>query len=147
MPGNRADVLRAVHTTLATYEPLRAYLKHVKTATSIAAGARIVGDDIRIDDIPIPIVILSFAGGDASSPTRELATWLLDATIYATTVFQAAEVLDRIEDCAVTWSRDDTLDQPLNRFRVTGHERLDAVGPAGRLIAVRVNLEASWISN
>jgi len=144
--GNRANVLRAVHTTLANHEALRSYLKHTKGAQSIAAGARILGDDIRIDDLPVPALILSFAGGDAIEPSRELATWLLDATIYATTVFQAAEVLDRVEDLAATWHRDPTLSQPLTRFRVTGHERLDAVGPAGRLIAVRVNLEVSWIS-
>ncbi len=147
MAGSRANVLRAVHTTLATFEPLRSYLKHQVGAVSLKAGARIIGDDIRIDDLPVPIVILSFAGGDAILPTRELPIWLLDATIYATTVFEAAEVLDRVEACAVNWTRDPTLTQPLTRFRVTGHERLDAVGPAGRLIAVRVNLEVSWLPN
>lgn len=146
MPGNRAAVLRAVHTTLAKHEPLRSYLKHQLGATTLRAGARIIGDDVRIDDLPVPILILSFAGGDALLPTRELATWLLDATIYALDVFQAAEVLDRVEACATDWTRDPTVTQPLTRFRVTGHERLDAVGPAGRLIAVRVNLEVSWIS-
>lgn len=147
MAGNRANVLRAVHTTLATFEPLRSYLKHQAGAVSLKAGARIIGDDVRIDDLPIPALVLSFAGGDAIEPTRELATWLLDATAYATDVFQAAEILDRVEACATSWTRDSTLTPPLTRFRVTGHERLDAVGPAGRLIAVRVNLEVSWISN
>lgn len=147
MAGNRANVLRAVHSTLASNAPLRTYLGHQLGAQSIGAGARILGDDIRIDDLPVPALILSFAGGDAIEPSRELATWLLDATIYAATIFQAAEVLDRVEDIAATWHRDPALTQPLTRFRVTGHERLDAVGPAGRLIAVRVNLEVSWISN
>lgn len=147
MPGSRAAVLRAVHTTLATYVPLASYLKHQVGAVSLKAGARIIGDDTRIDDLPVPIVILSFSGGDAIEPTRELATWLLDATIYATTVFEAAEVLDRVEACTTNWTRDPGLTQPLTRFRVTGHERLDAVGPAGRLLAVRVNLEVSWLPN
>lgn len=147
MAGDRANALRAIHTTLANYEPLRSYLGHTKGAQSIAAGARIIGDDTRIDDLPIPSIILSIGTGDAVAPAREFTTWFLVATIYAGTVFQAAEVLDRLEAAAVNWSHDPSLSQPLTRFRVGAHEGVDAVGPAGRLIAVRVNLEVSWISN
>lgn len=145
MAGNRADVLRAVHSTLEKYTPLRTYLGHTVGATSVAAGARIVGDDIRLEELPLPFLVLSFAGGDALRP-GQLATWLLDITAYATDVFEAATVIDHLETLAVDWVRDSTLTQPLNRFLVTGHERLDAASPAGRLIAVRINLEISWIS-
>lgn len=146
MPGNRANVLRAVHTTLTNFEPLRAYLKHTKGATSLKAGARIIGDDIRIDDLPLPVLIISIGGGDGISQTREMGQWALNATIYGTDVFQVATVLDHLEAAGVAWTRDGSLQQPLSRFRVTDHEGLDAVGPAGRLIAVRASLEVSWIS-
>lgn len=145
MAGNRADVLRAVHSTLEKYTPLRTYLGHTIGASSITAGARIVGDDVRIDQLPLPFLVLSFAGGDALRP-GQLATWLLDATAYATDVFEAATIVDHLEALSVDWVHDPTMTQPLNRFLVTGHERLDAAGPAGRLIAVRINLEISWIS-
>lgn len=147
MAGNRANVLRAVHSILEKNAALRTVLGHTQGATSVTAGARIVGDDIRLDDLPLPFLILSFAGGDAIEPARDLSTWLLDATIYTADVYKAAEVLDRLEDLARAWTFDPTLTQPLNRFRITGHERLDAVGPAGRLIAVRVNLEVTWLPN
>lgn len=147
MAGNRSGVLKAVHSTLEKNAALRTVLGHTQGATSLAGGARIVGDDIRIDELPLPFLVLSFAGGDAVEPSRELSTWLLDATIYAANVFKAAEVLDKLEDLSRDWTFDNTLTQPLNRFRVTGHERLDAVGPAGRVIAVRVNLEVSWLPN
>lgn len=147
MLGNRGQALRSVHQVLETYEPLRAYLKHTKGAPSLEGGARILGDDIRINDLPLPSVVLTFGGGAGNLPSREDMSWLVQATIYARTVFEAADVLDHIEDCARSYSYNHTLPQPLNRFHVESHETLDAVGPAGRIIAVRVNLEITWISN
>lgn len=147
MAGNRANVLRSIVTVLEKHPPLRGYLKHQLGATSIKAGARILGDDIRIDDLPVPVLLLEGGNGDATAPSREERSWLVDVTIYGQTVYQVAEVLDLIEDCSLAYSYDGSLPQPLNRFRVIGHERLDAVGPAGRLLATRVNLEVSWISN
>ena len=146
MAGNRANALRSIVSVLEKHVPLRGYLKHTLGATSLKSGARIVGDDIRIDDLPVPILILEGGNGDAAAPSREEKSWMVDVTIYAQTVYQVTEVLDLIEDCALAYSYDGGLSQPLNRFRVIGHERLDAVGPAGRLLATRVNLEVSWIS-
>lgn len=146
MAGNRANALRSIVSVLEKHVPLRGYLKHTLGATSLKSGARIVGDDIRIDDLPVPILILEGGNGDAAAPSREEKSWLVDVTIYGQTVYQVAEVLDLIEDCAAGYSYDGSLSQPLNRFRVIGHERLDAVGPAGRLLATRVNLEVTWIS-
>ncbi len=145
MAGNRANVLRSVHATLEAHAALATALGHTLGATTVAAGARIVGDDIRLDDLPIPFLVLSFAGGDAIAPARELTTWALDATIYAANVYQAAELVDLVEEACQAQRFDANLAQPLNRLVVTGHERLDAVGPAGRLLAVRVNLETTWV--
>lgn len=145
MAGNRANVLRSVHATLEAHAALATALGHTLGATTVAAGARIVGDDIRLDDLPIPFLVLSFAGGDAIAPARELTTWALDATIYAANVYLAAELVDLVEEACREHHYDPSLTQPLNRLVVTGHERLDAVGPAGRLIAVRVNLETTWV--
>lgn len=147
MAGNRANVLRSIVSVLEKHVPLRAYLKHQLGATSLKAGARILGDDIRIDDLPIPCLVLEGGSGDAVAPSREQKAWLVDITAYGQTVYQVTDVLDLVEDCALAYSYDGSLPQPLNRFRVLSHERLDAIGPAGRLLATRINLEITWISN
>lgn len=147
--GKRADILRLVHRTLETYSPLAAYLGHTVGATSIPAGAKILGDDVRIDSLPIPSIVLGFETGDSAAPTREEASWNLEAVIYAHNVFQAADVLDHLEDLGRAWSRNPALAQPsgfnINNFRIGAHRALDAVGPAGRLIALAVNINATWI--
>lgn len=147
MAGNRSGVLRAVTRTLEEHEPLRALLKHTKGANTLQGGARIIGDSVRIDDLPLPCIVISIGGGSGIDPRREVGTWILHLTIYGVDVFQVADVLDQLEGLAVRWTQNGAVTEPLNRFRVESHESLDAVGPAGRLIAVRVNLEVSWISN
>ena len=143
MAGNRANVLRAVFQTLEGYSPLRNFLKHKVGAATVATGARILGDDTRIDELPLPSLVLGFDGGTVG---RDMTSWNLTADAYTKNVFDAATVLDHLEMLAADWVRNPNLVQPLNNFRVDSHERLDAVGPAGRLIAVRINLEVSWIS-
>jgi len=143
--GDRANVLRSVHQLLAKHEGLVEVLGHDPDADTVEGGARILGDDVRLDSLPLPCLVLTFDGGDGLSQTRGDLTWQLAAYLYASTVYEAADVLDQLEDAAAVYSYDQDLDQPLSRFRVTGHERLDPVGPAQRLLAWRVNLEATWI--
>ncbi len=145
MAGDRASVLRSVHQLLAKHEGLVEALGHDPDADTVDAGARIVGDDVRLESLPLPIVVLTFDGGDGISYTRGDATWQLAAFLYARTVYEAADVLDELEAAALAYTYDDTLAQPLSRFQVTGHERLEPVGPAQRLLAWRINLEASWL--
>jgi len=142
---NRAAVLRSVHQLLAKHEGLVEVLGHDPDADTVEGGARILGDDVRLDSLPLPCLVLTFDGGDGLSQTRGDLTWQLAAYLYASTVYEAADVLDELEAAALAYTYDDTLAQPLSRFRVTGHERLDPVGPAQRLLAWRVNLEATWI--
>lgn len=145
MAGDRAQVLRSVHTMLEGYAPLRTALEHTKGATTIAAGARIFGDDIRLESLPLPCLVLSFDGGEPITQVQGLTTWQLSAYLYASTVYEAADVLDQVEALANDYSYDQDLDKPLNRFAVTSHERLEPVGPAQRLLAWRINLETSWL--
>lgn len=147
--GKRADVLRLVHRTLETYAPLASYLGHTVEATTIPAGGKIIGDDVRIESLPLPSLVLGFGEGDSAAPAREATDWTVEAVIYAHNVFQAADVLDHLEDLSRAWSRNPALAQPggfnLNRFRIGAHRALDAVGPAGRLIALAVTIHVTWI--
>lgn len=145
MAGDRANVLRSVHAMLEGYEPLAAVLEHTEAATTVEGGARIFGDDIRLEELPLPCIVLSFDGGEAVTQVHGLTEWQLAAFLYASTVYEAADVLDQIEALANDFNYDPDLDKPLNRFAVTSHERLEPVGPAQRLLAWRINLEVSWL--
>lgn len=147
MAGDRASVLRSVHALLEKHAGLVAALGHTPGAQTVESGARIVGDDVRLEHLELPMLVLSFDGGEAVRQTSGLTAWQLVAFLYAATVYQAADVLDELEAAAAAFVYDATLPKPLNRFAVTSHERLEPVGPAQRLLAWRVNLEASWLPN
>lgn len=145
MAGNRAGVLKSVHQVLEGSSGLRTVLGHTVGAQTVQAGARIVGDDIRLDDLPLPMVVLTFDGGEGVRQVPGMTTWAVSAYLYASNVYQAADVLDEIENLAAAYDYDETLHQPLSLFRVAGHERLEPVGSAQRLLAWRVNHEVSWL--
>lgn len=138
-------MLRAVHSVLEQHQPLRDLLGHVQGATTVETGARIVGDSVRLQELPLPLVVLSFEGGAALAPQREDASWSLELIIYAEDVYQAAELIDAVEAACVQYRYDAQLEQPLSRLKIESHQRIEPQAPVGRVIAVRVGLSAHWV--
>jgi len=143
----RAAVLQSVYRVLEQHAPLRAYLGHVLGATTVETGARIIGDSVRLQNLPLPIVILGFDSGDALLPQREAAEWTVEALIYASEIGQAAALLDLIEDACLGYRLTPTLPQPLTRLQPGRHQRLEPDTPLGRVIATRLALTAYWIQS
>lgn len=138
-------MLRSVHQILEAHAPLRAALGHSLGATTIEAGARLIGDSVRLQSLPLPAVILGFDSGDALTPQREAAEWDVEALIYAEHVYQAAELLDLIESACLNYRYQPGLPQPLSRLQPGRHQRLEPDTPIGRVIATRLTLTAYWI--
>jgi hypothetical protein len=141
----RANVLRSVYKVLESYEPLSNFLGHVPGAATVQAGARIVGDSVRLEMLPLPIVILGFDSGDALATQRETPEWNLETLIYTDDVFEAAELLDLIEAACVEYRYDAALEQPFNKLQPGQHQRLEPDTPMGRVIATRMIITAHWI--
>jgi hypothetical protein len=140
-------VLRSVHQLLEQDAELVEYTGHTVGATSLEAGARIIGDTVRLDELPVPGIILSFEAGDGARPTREDKNWQLTLLAFGRDVFEAADLIDLIESLCVNWTRDPAAPQPLNQLRLGPHQRFDAEGPGGRTaIGVQIALTVSWIS-
>lgn len=140
-------MLRSVYQTLERYQPLTEYLGHKPGAETLDAGARIIGDTVRLDELPVPGIILGFDAGDGLRPTREDKSWQLDVLAFGRDVYEAADLIDLIEALCGEWTWDESLPQPLNGFRIGPHQRFDAEGPNGRAaIGVRIGLTVSWIS-
>lgn len=143
--ANRANVLKSVHRMLERYEPLATYLGHVVGATSAPDGARVIGDSVHIDQLPLPIVVLGFEGGDAENPARDVSNWGLETLLYTEDIFQAAELLDLIEAACLDYRFDNSAPQPLNRVQAGPHQRLEPDTPQGRIIATRMSISVTWV--
>lgn len=143
----RSQVLRSVYQLLEQNTELVTLTGHTTGATSLESGARIIGDTVRLDELPVPGVILGFEAGDGLRPTREDKSWQLSILAFGRDVFEVADLLDAIESLCVNWTRNPAAPQPLNQLRLGPHQRFDAEGPGGRTaIGVQLALTVSWIS-
>lgn len=144
--GKRTDVLKAVHAILVNDAKLVELTGHNVNADSLAGGARILGDDVRIESLPVPGIVLGFDAGESLNPSREEKTWQLDVLAFGSDVFQAADLLDAVEDIGTAWKQAPGVTEPLIQFSVGPHQRFDAEGPNGRTaIGVRITITARWI--
>lgn len=141
----RANVLRSVYKILEGSTPLVTELGHTVGAISVAAGARIVGNSVRLEELPLPILILDFDSGNPGTSYDE-KTWDAFIDIAANDVFQAAELLDLIEAAANDYltANFPALPQRINNFQILNHQRLEPQQPE-RVIAVRVNFRVKWV--
>lgn len=142
---SRANILRGVHKILEADTDLVTALEHSVGATSVASGARIVGNSVRLEELPLPLLILDFDSG-APGSTSDLKTWEAFIDIAANDVFQAADLLDMLEDLAANYvtSAFPTLPHRINNFVILNHQRLEPQQPGG-VIAVRVNFRVTWV--
>ena len=141
----REQVLRSVHEVLTSNAALVAELGHTANATTIPAGARIVGDDVAIHTLPLPMLILGFEAGEGQAPAQEVREWQLSATLYAKNIFELARLLDALESVGDEWHQTQTSFQPLTNFRIGPHQRFDVEMPSGRILAVNVTITVTWV--
>jgi hypothetical protein len=143
--GARANILRGVHKILEADTDLVTALGHMVESKSVTEGARIVGNSVRLEELPLPLLILDFDSG-APGSTNDLKTWDAFIDIAANDVFQAADLLDMLEDVATNYvtSNFPSLPHRINNFVILNHQRLEPQQPGG-VIAVRVNFRVTWV--
>src|SRR5690606_10951689 len=122
-------VLQAVHAILEGAASLTTLTGHTPGATSLAAGARIVGDDVRLESMPVPGIVLGCDAGESLLASREEKNWQLDILAFGRDVFEAADLLDAVEAVSASWNQDPPHTDPFIRFQVGPHQRFDAEGP------------------
>ncbi|ADH63106.1 hypothetical protein Mesil_1209 [Allomeiothermus silvanus DSM 9946] len=101
MASLQAAALRQFYAALETYPPLVALTGHVPGATSLGAGARIIGDSVRLRPHPIPGVVLGLGNrnqGGKATTHEALRDWEISLLVWAEDVFQAAEIAEAVED-------------------------------------------------
>ena len=74
----------------------------------------------------LPLIILSFDNGQALTPQREYKSWELECFLYTEDVFDAATLIDLIEDACVGYRNDGSLNLPqrLVSLRPGDHNRV-----------------------
>lgn len=106
MASFNANALRQFYSALASYPPLVTLTGHVVGATTIEAGAAIIGDSARLRPHPIPGVVLTLGSrkSNGKSTSHEvLHDWEIDLYVWAEDVFQAAAISEAIENfCALS---------------------------------------------
>lgn len=101
MASLQAAALRQFYAALESYPPLVALTGHVVGATTLDAGARIIGDSVRLRPHPIPGVVLGLGSrnqGGKSTTHEALRDWEVNLLVWAEDVFQAAEIAEEIEN-------------------------------------------------
>jgi hypothetical protein len=139
----RGAVLKSIEAILGRHQPLAGALGHVAGASSVQDGARIIGDNVHLLDLPLPCVVLGFDGGRLGGQGRDLNQWQATADVYATDVFEAADLVDLIEGACLTYRYDSTLPQPLQQLQALADQRIEAESQS-RVITVRITLQAKW---
>lgn len=142
---SRELVLRSVFEVLERDEPLRTSLGHVQGAPSVAAGARILGDDVRLNDsLKRPCLILSFPAG---VPGVKLARRELLADVYADNVFSLSRILDHIE--RICRAHRSNIQPPLailiNKLEAGDDVPLATDNPIFRTVAARIAIRAEYV--
>lgn len=144
---SRSKVLKSVQQVLSSYTPLAELLGHKPEAESVAEGARIVGDTARLElNGHLPILILSFSDSEGRAPQREDKSWEIEVFSYSEDIFEAADVVDLVEEACLAYRLDKTLPQPLNHMSPGPAERVASERGAGYLIEFRQPLQVRWIS-
>lgn len=142
MARRRRDVLLTVHAILEGNAVLVAALGHVVGAASVPAGARIIADGVRLEELPVPGLILSFDTGQPDTGS-DVAEWTVLVDAIGEDALQAADLLDLVETIALEHTRDPAHPQPLSRLQPQAHQRLEAQSPQPFVI-VRIPLRAQW---
>ena len=143
---SRADVLRSVQQVLSSYTPLAELLGHKPEAESVDEGARIIGDTSRLElNGVMPIVILSFTDSEGRAPEREDKSWEVEAFIYSEDIFEAAEVVDLVEQACLEYRLDRRLPQPLSHLSAGPTERVASERNTGYVLEFRQPLSVRWI--
>jgi hypothetical protein len=141
---DRANVLRSVARVLEANPDLVMALKHTVGAKTLSAGARIVGNGVTFKELPVPVMILDF---DSSAPDSNdgISIWDVFVDVFAADVFEAANLLDLIDDAVSAYRMNTIPDIPrkLNEIRALNHQRIEPQPPED-LITVRVALRLKW---
>lgn len=92
-------VLQQLYQALEADAALVALTGHRPGATTLAAGARIVGDAVRLRPHPIPGIVIGLGSKAAGrgGPSQPEKTWTVQLLVYGQDVFQVAEMLDALE--------------------------------------------------
>ena len=144
---SRSAVLKSVQQVLSSYAPLAELLGHKPEAESVEEGLRIVGDTARLElNGHLPILILSFSDSEGRAPQREDKSWEVEVFSYSDDIFEAADVVDLVEEACLAYRLDKTLPQPLNQIRPGPAERVASERSGLYLIEFRQPLNVRWIS-
>jgi len=142
----RADVLRAAYQVLEGNAALVAKLNHQVGATTVAAGARILGDSVYLDSITdkLPIIILRVPATRAARDGLRAST--IPIEVHGADAFQTAEVLDLLELACIDYRMADFPALPviLNQIVAGDDQPIDTGDPTIRIPAAQANLEVRW---
>ena len=143
---SRANVLRSVQQVLSSFQPLAELLGHNAQAESVDEGARIIGDTSRLElNGVMPIIILSFSDSQGVAPQREDKSWEVEVFSYSEDIFEAAEVVDLVEQACLEYRLDRSLPQPLNAIQPGPAERVASERNTGYILEFRQPLTVRWV--
>ena len=143
--AKRSDVIRGVTKVLEAHAPLVTLLGHTVGATKQSTGARILGFSNRLNELPLPGIILAIEGGEGRAPARELLEWSLSAVLYGEDVYQLADVLDGAEEALLAY-RMNAFDPQLGINKIApGPHQGFLSEPPDQLLAVSLSIEVTFI--
>ena len=106
---SRANALKSLYAILEANAPLVAALGHTVGATTVDAGARIIADYARLQELPVPCVLMTLA---PELPSRaEMTAYQIALQAYGADVYAAAGLMDALEA---------TLDARMGGYKNTG---------------------------
>jgi hypothetical protein len=93
---SRSAAFKSFYAILEANAPLVQALGHTMGATTVEAGARIVADYARLQELPVPCVLMTLAP-ELPTRTREEAAHQVALQVYGRDVFEASDLTDRLE--------------------------------------------------
>lgn len=101
---SRAAALRTLHKVLESNTELRTLLGHTVGANTVAKGARLVADYAKLDELPVPCILLGLGIDQPKARNnQELATLEVTLQLYAEDVFALAELADALEGAVLEY--------------------------------------------
>lgn len=136
-------ILQQLHGVLENDEALVALTAHRKSANSIANGARIIGDAVRLRPHPVPSIIigLGLKTPGRGGPSQPEKIWSVTLTVYGRDVYEVAAILDAIENlmASARWSN-----SAIRRVLWDSAQQLETTDDQ-QFIAAVVNLSVTYL--
>jgi hypothetical protein len=124
--GRKRQALNQLHQSLTGYGPLTELLKHTANASTLKAGARIVGDMVKLRPDSCPLLIFGLGSGDRSpkggGPAAEVTTWDIPLTVFYVDVWQGADIMDALTEWATSFRSGGGV---ISKVEWLGHQPVD----------------------